>query len=127
MLIADTDGDGFSDGKEDSNGNGRLDRGETDPLDPEDPDLVACDSNADCELELGPDYLCDGDVCVEQPVNNDSDAGNGQDTESAAATIVSVSGGGGCLCATSSPIASVPWFEGATLLVLLGLWRIRRQ
>lgn len=31
-LLADTDGDGFSDGQEDPNGNGRVDAGESDPL-----------------------------------------------------------------------------------------------
>jgi len=37
-LSADSDGAGFSDGEEDLNGNGRVDRGETDPNDPSDDD-----------------------------------------------------------------------------------------
>ena len=40
VLVADTDGGGASDGAEDTNGNGRLDDGERDPLVPVDDDVV---------------------------------------------------------------------------------------
>ena len=36
-LDDDTDGDGFTDGAEDTNGNGAVDPGESDPLDPGSP------------------------------------------------------------------------------------------
>lgn len=46
---ADTDGGGLADGREDLDGNGRTDAGETDPLDPTD-DLDACAAGAPPEV-----------------------------------------------------------------------------
>lgn len=41
----DTDGDGLTDGEEDTNANGRVDPGETDPADPEDPPVACGEAN----------------------------------------------------------------------------------
>jgi MYXO-CTERM domain-containing protein len=66
-LLADTDGDGFPDGDEDANGNGRLDGGESDPLDPRDPEQIRCDFDFQCTEALGDGFYCDTDAraCVE--------------------------------------------------------------
>jgi hypothetical protein len=79
-LDPDTDDGSVSDGDEDSNGNGAIDEGETDPNDPSD-DVPAgpCDGDEDCpdgqqciEGECVPTSECvddedcpDGEICVE--------------------------------------------------------------
>jgi MYXO-CTERM domain-containing protein len=67
MLIADSDGDGFPDGEEDLNANGRLEGDETDPLDPLDPAVVRCDFDFQCLDALGEGHFCDTEsrTCVE--------------------------------------------------------------
>ncbi|MEM1025587.1 MAG: hypothetical protein AAGD10_16095 [Myxococcota bacterium] len=66
-LDSDTDGDGFADGVEDADQNGRVDEGESDPNDPEDPGQ-ACSSNDDC----GPNEECGSEgVCVPAMTVND--------------------------------------------------------
>ena len=59
-LNTDTDGDGFSDGEEDTNANGRVDEGETDPNDPEDPGQACPNGDADCRpgFECGAEGIC---------------------------------------------------------------------
>ena len=66
-LIPDTDGDGILDGQEDSNGNGVVDVGEVDPLNP--------DSDGDGALDGQEDSNGNGvvDVWEADPLNPDSD------------------------------------------------------
>jgi uncharacterized repeat protein (TIGR01451 family)/MYXO-CTERM domain-containing protein len=47
-LVADTDGGGISDGKEDANKNGRIDSGETDPNDAADDSVGRCQADSEC-------------------------------------------------------------------------------
>ena len=63
-LIADTDGDSLSDGEEDSNGNGKVDRFnlESDPNDPNDPN-TRCDHDFDCPSC----EICVNGRCQEDP------------------------------------------------------------
>jgi hypothetical protein len=61
-TLADTDSDGFDDGVEDSNQNGAIDEGETDPNDPNDPGQ-ACTGDGDC----GTGEICDAGVCIPDP------------------------------------------------------------
>ena len=78
-LVKDTDSDGLDDGKEDANGNGKVDSGETDPLkkdtdggsiddgtevkqgtnplDPSDDVPGAADEGCSCEVGRGPGDL----------------------------------------------------------------------
>ncbi len=59
-VSEDTDGDGFLDGQEDANQNGRLDEGETDPDDASDPG-IRCDDDMDCPSgqSCGADGICE--------------------------------------------------------------------
>ena len=78
ILLDDTDADGFLDGEEDTNANGRLDANETDPLDPRDPDLVRCDFDFQCADALGAGFVCNLDIRVceeEQHANNGTNNG----------------------------------------------------
>ncbi len=58
-LVADTDLDGLSDGEEDTNKNGAIDDGETDPNDPEDPGIACGSGQPDCPAGLS----CDNGTC----------------------------------------------------------------
>lgn len=62
VLKADTDGDSLSDGTEDLNHNGRLDDGESDPNDPEDPG-ASCSDARPCPGRL----VCEGGICRAPP------------------------------------------------------------
>ena len=65
-LVADTDMDGLSDGDEDSNKNGRVERGESDPNDPT--STVGCAADGSCPGSL----QCLREACREPPM---ADAG----------------------------------------------------
>ena len=59
----DTDGGSKTDGLEDTNHNGQVDAGETDPNDPAD-DLPECTKDADCGV-LVSGRVCDQEKCVD--------------------------------------------------------------
>lgn len=74
MLVVDTDGGSKSDGLEDTNKNGVVDAGETDPLDPNDdvsPAKPDCVSDADCGNGLS------GKICTNQACVNGCRGANG--------------------------------------------------
>jgi hypothetical protein len=56
-VVADTDGDGLADGAEDTNRNGRVDLGESDPNDPT--STVGCQPDRTCPAGL----VCTDDAC----------------------------------------------------------------
>ena len=81
-LNQDSDGDGCLDGAEDSNRNGVVDEGETDPCDP-----------SDCGLAMGRDSDCDGLSDIEEeklgtsPNNPDTDGDDLTDGDEMGVTV----------------------------------------
>lgn len=91
---ADTDGDGLEDGAEDSNRNGRLDPGESDPKDAEDPG-VPCDDTQPCPSRL----VCEQGLCVRPPETD----GGGQLCSPQPQSVMCCNGG----CTGGQPVAAI--------------------
>ncbi len=100
MLSADTDGDGLSDGTEDANHNGRLDDGESDPDDPEDPG-ADCSDTRPCPGRL----ICEAGMCRAPP---ETDGGMSQCTAQPDSVMCCNSG-----CRGGTPVDAICLEPGA--------------
>ncbi len=111
VLDPDTDGDGYPDGVEDSNRNGRVDPGESDPNDPNDPGTPPDAGQFDASPV--PDAAADGGAGADAQVAPDSGVPDGQ------------VGGGGCGCSSAQRQPVDLGLAFALVLMAAGVWRRR--
>ena len=109
-LHPDTDGDGLDDGVEDANHNGRVDPGESDPNDPNDPPMVV---DAGVTVDSGRGGPLDGSPRLDATPNPVLDSGVGDPPVE-----------DGCGCAATRPTGQA---GGVAIWIAVGLAALTRR